>query len=68
MAEWDFHEIMEAPMTEMSDAQIRALLQVCQEERTIPTARAAKVRRKSEELSGKTSKKKVVQLNMEDLF
>lgn len=68
IAEMDFHEIMELPMTEMSDQQIRALLQTCQEERTIPTARAAKVRRKSEELSGKGSKKPKVQLNMDDLF
>lgn len=68
IAEWDFHEIMDAPMTQMSDQAIRALLQTCQEERTIPTARAAKVRRKSEELSGKSTKKPKVQLNMDDLF
>lgn len=68
IAEMDFFEIMEVPLVQMSEQQVRALIQTCQEERTIPTVRAAKARRKSEELSGKSPRKAKVQLDMNDLF
>lgn len=65
--EMPFHLLLDVPIDQMTDEQLRGLDKHIQELRTVPAARRARVVQESNKLEGKRSKNKP-NYNLDDLL